>query len=252
MIGSVSHKEADNIKHKLIIMSGKGGVGKTTVAVNLAYALSERGLRVGLLDVDIHGPNVPKMLNLEEKKVGMGEGKILPVLLENGLKVMSMAFLLDRENAVIWRGPMKHKVIMQFIQDVDWGELDYLVIDFPPGTGDEAISISQLLSDITGSIIVSTPQQVALADIVRSIDFSRKVGIPIIGLIENMAGDVFGGGGVKDLADAQGIAFLGSLELDKKITEMGDGGKPFVADKTLDSAESFGDIVERITEAIQK
>ena len=232
-------------------MSGKGGVGKTTIAVNLAYALSEKGFKVGLLDVDIHGPNVPKMLNLEDKKLSSKDNKIIPMEVKDNLKVMSMAFLLNKGDAVIWRGPMKHNVIKQFIEDVEWEELDYLVIDFPPGTGDESISISQLLKDITGSIIVSTPQQVALIDVIKSIDFSRKVDIPIIGLIENMAGDVFGKGSVKELADSKEINFLGSLELDKEITESGDKGEPFIKNNSK-SSQSFEKIISKIISFCEK
>ena len=227
-------------------MSGKGGVGKTTVAVNLAYSLSEKGFKVGLLDIDIHGPNTPKMLGLENKKFLTRGGKIIPIKAKKNLNVTSMAFLLEKEDAVIWRGPLKHKVIKQFTEDVDWGKLDYLIVDSPPGTGDEIISISQLLNDIRGSIIVSTPQQVALLDADKSIDFSKKMDIPIIGLIENMAGDMFGEGSVSHLADDKYLNFLGSLKLDKNIIKSGDGGNPFVIDKSLDISKSFENIVKKI------
>lgn len=224
------------IKNKLLVMSGKGGVGKTTIAVNLAYALSEKGFKVGLLDVDIHGPNVPKMLNIEDRELSANhDNKIEPIKLKNNLSVISMAFMLNISDAVIWRGPMKHNVIRQFLDDVSWGELDYLIIDFPPGTGDEAISVSQLLKDITGSIIVSTPQKVALLDAVRAIDFSKKVNIPIIGLIENMSGDIFGKGGVEEIAKETNVKFLGRLELDAKIRESGDMGKPFAVQGVFDA-----------------
>ena len=236
----------NNVKNKLLVMSGKGGVGKTTIAVNLAYALSKKGFKVGLLDVDIHGPNVPKMLRLEDKKLLTENNKIVPIKIKDNLKVMSMAFLLNKKDAVIWRGPMKHNVIRQFIEDVRWEELDYLVIDFPPGTGDEAISISQLLKEITGSIIVSTPQEVALIDVAKAIDFSKKVSIPIIGLIENMAGDIFGIGSVEEFANVQKLNFLCSLELDKEITESGDKGEPFVINNNLEITKSFNVIVEKI------
>ena len=236
----------NNIKYELLIMSGKGGVGKTTIAVNLAYDLSEKGFKVGLLDIDIHGPNVPKMLSLENQKLTTQNNKITPLHVNDNLKVMSMAFLLEKEKAVIWRGPMKHNIIKQFIEDVEWGKLDYLVIDFPPGTGDEAISISQLLNHITGSVIVSTPQQVALLDAAKAIDFSRKVDIPIMGIIENMAGDMFGKGSVNVLAQNEKIEFLGSLTLNKKITESGDDGKPFIINKEPEISKSFSDIVRKI------
>ncbi len=227
-------------------MSGKGGVGKTVIAVNLAYALSERKFKVGLLDVDIHGPNVPKMLHLEDKKLITKNNKLVPIKVDNNLKVMSMAFMLDKEKAVIWRGPIKHNLIRQFIEDVDWEDLDYLVIDFPPGTGDEAISISQLLKGNMNSVIVSTPQQVALLDVARAINFSKEVSIPIIGLIENMSGGIFGEKGVVDFAQKKNLNFLGSLKLDKKIIESSDNGKPFVINKDLDVTKSFDKIVEKI------
>jgi len=228
-------------------MSGKGGVGKTTIAVNLAYALASKKNKVGLLDVDIHGPNVPKMLNIEDKKIISIKNKILPIKVNDHLSVMSMAFLLqNKEDSVIWRGPMKHNIIKQFVEDVEWGDLDYLIIDFPPGTGDEAITISQILKNITGSIIVSTPQKVSLLDVTKSIDFSRKVKIPIIGLIENMAGDIFGKGDVKNLADSKELSFLGSLELSNEVPKSGDSGKPFVIDPNLNTTKSFEKIIEKI------
>ena len=241
-----SNSNIQRVKNKLLVMSGKGGVGKTTIAVNLAYALSKKGFKTGLLDADIHGPNVPKMLNLEKEKLAVKGNKIIPVNIRENFKVMSMAFLAEKEKAVIWRGPLKHKLIRQFIEDVDWGELDYLVIDLPPGTGDESISISQLLNKITGSVIVSTPQQVALLDVVKSINFSREMNIPIIGLIENMAGDIFGKGRVETIARENGLNFLGSLELDKKITESGDKGKPFIVNNTSDISKSFNKITDRM------
>ena len=246
---NTSDTNTDNtnrIKHRILVMSAKGGVGKTTIAVNLAYALSKKGFRTGLLDADIHGPNAPKMLGLQNGKLLVKNNKIIPVSIKENLRVVSMAFLADKEKAVIWRGPLKHKLIRQFIEDVDWGELDYQIIDLPPGTGDESISISQLLNNITGSVIVSTPQQVALLDVIKSINFSREMKVPIIGLVENMAGDVFGRGSVKTLAHNEHINFLGSLELDKRITQFGDKGKPFIINSTWDISESFNRIVDRI------
>ncbi len=224
----------------LLVMSGKGGVGKTTVSVNLACAIAQRGLKVGILDVDIHGPNVPKMLGLKAK-FEIREKKIIPIL-KNGMKVASMDFFLNQDDAVIWRGPMKHKMIKQFVEDVTWGELDYLVVDFPPGTGDEALSIAQLMKN-KKSIIVSTPQQVALMDMRRAIEFSKLMEIPVIGLIENMSGEIFGKGNVKKLAEEKRTPFLGSIELDKKIIRAGDGGEPY-----LYKTDSFIEIVDKILE----
>jgi len=216
----------DNVKHKILVMSGKGGVGKTTIAVNLAYALSEKGFKVGLLDADVHGPNVAKMLNIENKKLEAKDNKMIPVGYNNNLKVMSMAFLLKKQNAGIWRGPMKHNIIKQFLDDVDWGRLDYLIVDLPPGTGDEPLSISQLLKDITGTVIVSTPQQVSLLDGIKSIDFSKKLNLKILGLIENMSGEIFGEGGVEETARKYKIPFIGRISLDSKIRKSGDSGNP--------------------------
>ena len=215
-----------NIKHKILVMSGKGGVGKTTIAVNLAYDLSEKGFKVGLLDADIHGPNAPKMLKLDNKKLTTKDNKIIPINFSDNLKVISMAFLLKEKDAAIWRGPMKHNVIKQFLEDVTWGKLDYLIVDLPPGTGDEALSISQLLKDITGTIIVSTPQEVALLDCIKSIDFSKKLNISILGLIENMSGEIFGKDGVEETAKKEKIPFLGRVELNAEIRKAGDKGTP--------------------------
>ena len=231
----------DHIKHKLLVMSGKGGVGKTTIAVNLAFSLAKKGLDVGLLDVDLHGPNVPKMTGTTGKRPEMLGDKIMPVTTKQGIEVISIAFMMNANDAVIWRGPLKHNLIRQFIEDVDWSALDYLIIDFPPGTGDEAISVSQLIKGITGSIIVSTPQEVALLDAKKAIDFSRKVNVPIIGLVENMSGEIFGEGGVEKLAEKEGLDFLGKIPLNIKIRESGDTGIP-----------TESDIFEAISKKIQK
>ena len=241
----------DNIKYKLLVQSGKGGVGKTTVAVNLAYSLAGKNYKVGLLDVDIHGPNAPKMLGLEDKKLLTKDKKIIPIRVNEKLEVMSMAFLLNKMDAVIWRGPLKHNLLKQFVNDVKWNNLDYLIIDFPPGTGDEHISISELIKNITGSIIVSTPQQVALLDAIKAIDFCNKVNIPIIGLIENMSGEIFGEGNVKEFADAQNHNFLGSLSLNKEVTVSGDNGRPFVRNKSKVS-ESFKNITDKVISFCEK
>ena len=226
------------IKHKIVVMSGKGGVGKSTVAVNLAIALSLAGKRVGLLDVDIHGPSVPTMLHLEGEGLSTNDGKMLPVVLGE-LKVMSIGFLLrERDAAVIWRGPMKMGVIKQFLSDVEWGELDYLIIDSPPGTGDEPLSVCQLIPDAAGAVIVTTPQEVAATDVRKSIDFCRQLDFPIIGVVENMSGfvcpkcgevtEIFASGGGQALADKYGIRLLGRIPIDPAICRSGDDGKPFV------------------------
>ena len=177
------------IKHKILVLSGKGGVGKSTVAANLAVSLSLADKSVGLLDIDIHGPSIPKILNLEDKKLMSLDNAIMPVSVSANLIVMSIGFILqDRDNPVIWRGPMKHQMIKQFLKDVEWGKLDYLIIDSPPGTGDEPLSVIQLLEKPNGAVIVTTPQQVALSDVRKGVSFCRSLNLTVIGVIENMSG----------------------------------------------------------------
>jgi len=226
------------IRHKVMVLSGKGGVGKSTVAVNLAVSLALAGKKVGLLDVDIHGPSIPKLLRLDDAKVQIEHGAILPVE-KAGLKVMSIGFLLDnRDDAVIWRGPMKMGVIKQFLQDVEWGELDYLVIDSPPGTGDEPLSVCQLVKNADGAVIVTTPQDVATADVRKSITFCRQLSLPVLGVVENMSGfvcpkcgavtDIFKTGGGERMASEMKVPFLGRIPLDPAVGQACDDGKPFV------------------------
>lgn len=249
----------DKIKHKLVVISGKGGVGKSTIAVNLASALASRGLEVGLLDVDIHGPNVPKMLGLEGKMLSQVRGeKIKPVLKSENLKVISMAFLLENpDTAVIWRGPLKMQVIQQFLSDVDWGYLDYLVVDSPPGTGDEPLSTCQLINNVDGAIIVTTPQEVAILDAKKCVNFARQLKVPVLGLIENMSGficphchhkiDIFKKGGGEKAAGELGIPFLGRIPLEPDLVTSGDKGESFV-EKYPDNetAKYLNSIVEKI------
>ena len=228
------------IKHKILVLSGKGGVGKSTVAVNLAVALAMEGRRTGLLDVDFHGPSVPMLLQLKGElfKAADGEG-MLPVESSYGIKVVSLGFALGHsDEAVIWRGPMKMGVIKQLLTDVQWGELDYLVVDFPPGTGDEPLSIAQLIPHSDGAVIVTTPQDLSLQDVRKSINFCRTLKIPVLGVIENMSGllcphcgkmiDVFKSGGGENMARQMGVPFLGRIPIDPQIVGGGDEGKPFV------------------------
>jgi ATP-binding protein involved in chromosome partitioning len=178
-----------NIKHKFLVLSGKGGVGKSTIAANLAVWLSMQGKNVGLLDIDIHGPSIPKLLNIDRKGMQAVGDKIKPILYSSSLKVMSIGFLLpDESNAVIWRGPMKHNLIKQFITDVEWGQLDYLIIDCPPGTGDEPLSVVQLIGSADGAIIITTAQQLSVIDVKKCITFCRQLNLPVLGVIENMSG----------------------------------------------------------------
>ncbi len=226
------------IRRKIVVLSGKGGVGKSTVAVNLALALSLSGERVGLLDVDIHGPSIPTMLGLERDTIQSGGDGLIPIDL-GGLKVMSIGFMLkNQDDAVIWRGPMKMGVIKQFLKDVDWGELDYLIIDSPPGTGDEPLSVCQLIDGLEGAIIVTTPQKVAAVDVRKSVSFCRQLNVPVIGVVENMSGfacpkcgeitHIFSSGAGKSISDDMGVPFLGSIPLDPKLVEASDGGRAFI------------------------
>ncbi|MBR5347458.1 MAG: Mrp/NBP35 family ATP-binding protein [Deltaproteobacteria bacterium] len=226
------------IKNKVLVMSGKGGVGKSSTAVNLALALAEEGKTVGLLDVDIHGPSIPTMLGAENMRPMGTDNSMLPIV-HHGIKVMSIGFLLPKQtDPVIWRGPMKSRMILQFIRDVEWGELDYLVVDCPPGTGDEPLVLLQLLGDNTRAVIVTTPQEVALSDVRKSVMFCRQMKLPILGVIENMSGfvcphcgktvDIFSSGGGERMASEMEIHFLGKIPIDPEIVASGDAGLPYV------------------------
>ena len=249
------------VGRKLLVMSGKGGVGKSTVAVNLAVALAGEGLRVGLLDVDVHGPSLPVLLGLTGTHARLEGGDIAPVMVTDSLKVMSIAFLLPRESdAVIWRGPMKYGVIRQFLTDVNWGELDVLVVDCPPGTGDEPLAVAQLAGEGSEAVLVTTPQDVALSDVRRSVSFCRSVELPIAGIIENMSGmlcphcgqavPLFGTDGGERLARQTGLKLLGRVAIDPRIVTCGDQGRPFVRELPSDApaAEAFGQIVAGLLE----
>ena len=249
----------ERIAHKIIVLSGKGGVGKSTVAVNLALSLMLEGHKVGLLDVDIHGPSVPKMLGLEGEEL-LTEGEtMLPVELGD-LRVMSVGFLLrNKEDALIWRGPMKMGVIKQFLMDVDWGDLDYLVVDAPPGTGDEPLSVCQLVENADGAVVVTTPQEVALAAVRRSITFCRKLNVPVLGVVENMSGfvcphcgehsDVFGSGGGERLAKEMKVPFLGRIPLDPNVAAAGDAGMPYIQKyPNTATGRAFAEVIRPILE----
>lgn len=227
------------IAHKVLVLSGKGGVGKSTIAVNIAASLATAGRKVGLLDIDIHGPSIPNLLGLCGLPIGGTKESIHPFSVGENLRVMSIGFLLrsDRD-AVIWRGPMKYNVIKQFLSDVDWGELDYLIVDSPPGTGDEPLSIAQLIRSVDGALVVTTPQDIALIDVRKCIDFCNKLSIPIIGVVENMSGficpkcgeqtDIFKSGGGELMAREMNVPFLGRVPVDPGIVSASDGGRPYV------------------------
>ncbi|MFE3845513.1 P-loop NTPase [Thermoplasmatota archaeon] len=246
------------IKHKIVVLSGKGGVGKSTVSANLAIGLSELGYDVGLIDCDIHGPSIPKILGVEDKIPEISENGIMPVSVNKKLRVMSIALLSQsRDSPVIWRGPIKMGAIKQFLGDVIWGDLDYLIFDLPPGTGDEPLSIAQLISDNSGVIIVTTPQDVALLSVRKSINFVKKMNMPILGIIENMSGlkcphcdtniDLFKTGGEIKASKDFNVPFLGKIPLDLQIVEAGDSGKTFLkTNEKSDASKAFMKIIGNI------
>lgn len=254
-----------SVKYRIMVMSGKGGVGKSTVATNVAMALAMLGRNVGLLDADITGPNIPKMLNIEDKTpTATEEGYIEPVEIpigcDHSIKVMSLAFFLEKGAPVIWRGPLKMRAIEQFIKDVKWGNADYLVIDLPPGTSDEPLSIAQLVKP-HGALIVTTPQEVAIMDVRRAVKMAKLLGVPVLGVIENMSASVcphcgkplemFGSGNGKKMAEEMGVPFLGSIPLEPEIARSGDTGVPFVADSNSPAARAFEDIAKKVMEALE-
>ncbi|NHJ38458.1 MAG: Mrp/NBP35 family ATP-binding protein [Asgard group archaeon] len=252
-----------DIDHVLVVASGKGGVGKTTVSVNIATSLAKRGFSVGILDADITGPNVPKMIGLEDERPGydQDQNKILPIESAYGVKVISMEFLLEnKSDAVIWRGPLKMGAINQFLGDVKWNHLDYLIIDLPPGTSDEPLSVAQMIPRADGVIIVTTPQEVALLDVKKSISFVQKVGMKVIGLIENMSGfrcphcnkeiNIFSKDGGKNAAAELHIPFLGDIPIDPQIVPLADAGKPIVAIDG-DSQKAIEKIIDNIIKEIK-
>ncbi|MBW1893227.1 MAG: Mrp/NBP35 family ATP-binding protein [Deltaproteobacteria bacterium] len=249
------------IKNKIIVMSGKGGVGKTSVSVNLAIALANKGYKVGIVDVDIHGPDIPRMMGLTGMLDIDSNRKLKPIKYSDNLAAVSIESLsVNKDDAIIWRGPIKHSAIRQFIGDVAWGDLDYLIIDSPPGTGDEPLTVAQLISDAK-AIIVTTPQEVSLADVRKSINFCKTVKMDIFGLIENMSGftcphcneviNIFGSGGGEKTAKTTGIDFLGRIPLDQKMVECGDAGTSY-QEAYADSVVSkvFSDIAEKMKKLI--
>ncbi len=278
------------IKHKIMVLSGKGGVGKSTVATGLALSLAQKGLKVGLLDIDITGPNVPKMMGLDGRRLNVEGGRIHPAEGHLGVKVISMAFLLeDEDSPVVWRGPIKLGAIQQFIGDVEWGGLDYLIIDFPPGTSDEPLTVAQNLPDIDGMVIVTTPQDVALLDSRKSITFANSLKVDVIGVVENMSGytirgkapagtaielaapggktiklttddngdwagtlDIFKAGGGERTANDFGVPFLGKLPFDPGFVRGGDDGvHRIVSEPEGESSVAFAKVVTEIQDIVE-
>jgi Mrp family chromosome partitioning ATPase len=253
------------IKHKLLVISGKGGVGKSTIAVNLAYGLAFSGKKVGILDIDIHGPSIAKMLGIEGKTLGLSRisNRPMPVKVHDNLYAMTIATLIQDEDApVIWRGPLKMGVIKQFLQDIEWPELDYLIVDSPPGTGDEPLSIVQILKKVDGSVIVSTPQDVAILDARKTIKFSEKLSVPVLGIIENMSGftcphcgkkiEIFQGQGTIKAANDFNIDILGKIPIDNKIVKTSDAGRPYIYDyNSLPAAREMKNIVNKVIKKVE-
>lgn len=253
-------KNMARISAKILVLSNKGGVGKSVIAVNMAICLSRKGARVGLVDADMHGPSVAKMLGFEGKRMRVGPLGIFPFLVNSNLGVISMSFLLESPDvAVIWRGPLKMNALRQFLAEVNWGKRDYLIVDSPPGTGDEPLSVCQLIRDLTGAVIVTTPQDVALLDSRKCVSFLRELSTPILGILENMSGmkcphcgkDIvlFKTGGGEKAARELGVPFLGRIPFDPRIVESTDDGKPFV-EAYPDSEASK--VIEKICQSIDE
>jgi len=251
------------IKNKIIVMSGKGGVGKSSVSVNLAISMAEKGFKVGLMDVDIHGPDIPRMLGLSGMLAANENKKLDPMRYSDNLSAVSIESLMaDKDDAIIWRGPMKHSAIRQFIGEVEWGDLDYLIIDSPPGTGDEPLTVAQLIKDAR-AIIVTTPQEVALADVRKSINFCKTVKMEILGLVENMSSytcphcgeavDIFGSGGGERTAALAGLNLLGRIPFDPNIVKCGDAGVSYQEQYAdAPATQVFGVIASQISDATQR
>ena len=246
-----------NIQNIIAVASGKGGVGKSTVSVNLAAGLAKRGARVGLFDTDIYGPNVPRMVDSEDAPEATDDKTLIPPE-QYGLKLMSMDFLVGPDDPVIWRGPMVHKMLTQLVEDVEWGQLDYLVVDLPPGTGDTQLTVLQTLP-LTGAVIVTTPQEVAIDDAVKGLRMFGEHETPVLGIVENMSSfrcpdcggshDIFGSGGGEDFADEENLPFLGAIPLDPAIRAGGDGGEPIVRSDG-ETATAFQAMTERVANNI--
>jgi ATP-binding protein involved in chromosome partitioning len=257
--GGFSRQELPGIRNVLAVGAGKGGVGKSTTSVNLAVALQRKGARVGLMDADVYGPNVPQMLGISGQPEVSPERKMIPPV-AHGIKVISMGMLVPPDQAVIWRGPMLHGAVQQFMRDVAWGELDYLVVDLPPGTGDVSLSMAQSVP-VAGAVVVTTPQGVSVSDVRKAVAMFRQLNIPVLGVIENMSyflcphcnerTDIFGHGGGKQMADDVGLSFLGEVPIDTRVRSGGDEGQPIVAaHPDAPAAVAFQEVAGRVAAQI--
>lgn len=252
------------VKHKIAVISGKGGVGKTTFSVNFAASLANAARKTGLLDADIDGPNVPKMLGIQKENVAIVGQRMSPVVAMDNLEVISMAFLLpDPDTPVIWRGPLKASTISQFLSQVSWRDVDYLVVDLPPGTGDAPLTVAQQIEDLDGFVVITTPQDVALLDARKAVRFAQRLEKPVLGIVENMSGmkcpccgeqiEIFRTGGGRRAAAELGLRFLGAIPFDPRIVEMGDEGRPFVLDHGESPAgQAFHKVVVQLTEQLDE
>jgi ATP-binding protein involved in chromosome partitioning len=248
------------VRNVIAVAAGKGGVGKSTVATNLAAALANAGTKVGILDADVFGPSIPQMMGDPEVPAGMSTETSIKPAVHHGIKVLSVGFFVERGAAVMWRGPMIHKLLTQFVEDVDWGELDYLVVDLPPGTGDTQISLAQLVP-VTGAVMVTTPQEVSIIDVEKALAMWKKVEVPVIGILENMSyfacpkcghhEEIFSHGGGRALAEREGLPFLGEIPMVSSVRGGGDGGKPIVlADPESPVSKTFASIAGQVACAL--
>jgi len=251
-----SNPRLPGVKNIIAVAAGKGGVGKSTVSTNLAAALARLGTKVGILDADVYGPSIPQMMGVPERAASVEAGNKIVPSIHHGLRVVSIGFFVEPGGAVIWRGPMIHKLLTQFIEDVEWGELDYLIVDLPPGTGDAQLSLSQLLP-VTGAVMVTTPQEVSIIDVEKALAMWQRVEVPVIGLVENMSGfvcsscghheEIFLRGGGRRLAARAGIAFLGEIPLHPSVSRAGDEGTPIVVrDPESKVAEIFAGVASAV------
>lgn len=253
---------AATFRHSIMVMSGKGGVGKSSFTTNLGAVLASRGTKVGILDADIHGPNIPRMLGIGHRRLEAGPRGLKPVEAMENLKVVSMALLSsDADRPIVWRGPAKHNLIRQFAQQVEWGDLDILIVDLPPGTGDEPLSVAKLVGKVEGSVVVTTPQDVAILDSRKAVVFSRMLDIPVLGIVENMSGlicphcggriDLFSTGGGERAALEMGVPFLGRIPIDPEMVELCDEGKPLALNRPESPVRAaYLDLASRILDGL--